>query len=123
MDAVGRLQEPGDDDYTVPADEDEVTLQVAAAPETVGSVLDQILQRADFGERLRGARLEQRWADIVGEDLARHCTPVRLAGRILVLRAESQTWATQLRYLTGEIRQRIEDELGEGRIDQIRIVR
>jgi hypothetical protein len=62
------------------------------------------------------------WEDIVGTELIAHCEPVRLAGRVLVVRAESPAWATQLRYLTTQLLERTGSVLGAGSVREVRIV-
>jgi predicted nucleic acid-binding Zn ribbon protein len=58
---------------------------------------------------------------MVGEELAAHCEPVRLAGKVLVVRAESPAWATQLRYLTAQLIERAEIALGPGSVREVRV--
>jgi predicted nucleic acid-binding Zn ribbon protein len=39
-----------------------------------------------------------------------------------VVRAESQVWATQLRYMLPQLKARVEEVLGEGSVTDIRVV-
>jgi predicted nucleic acid-binding Zn ribbon protein len=54
-----------------------------------------------------------RWDELVGPELARRCEPVRLAGGVLVVRAENQAWAAQVRYLTGTLKRRAHEVLDQ----------
>ena len=49
--------------------------------------------------RLTDATVLGRWPQLVGPDIADHCTPLSLRDGELVLQAESTAWATQLRTL------------------------
>lgn len=112
--------------HDVPSDEDDIVedgdrVRRVPSPEPVADLLGGMVRQRGWEERLQGARLEREWVAIVGADLARRCEPVRLAGRTLVVRAENRTWATQLRYMTAEIRARTEGVLGEGEVREVRI--
>lgn len=109
---------PTDDDFTV---EDDEGLQVVPAPSPLADVLGGVVRSRGWEAPLRGAELQARWVEIVGADLARRCEPVRFAGGTLVVRAENQTWATQLRYMTREIVARAESVLGGGSVREVRI--
>ena len=113
-----RHETPTDEDDTV---EEGDHLRRVPSPRSVADVLGGMVRSRGWDERLRGAQLHTRWAEIVGADLARRCEPVRLAGGTLVVRAENRTWATQLRYMTGEIKSRAERVLGEGNVREVRI--
>jgi predicted nucleic acid-binding Zn ribbon protein len=112
---------PTDDDWTV---EEEQTdgLRRVSPPTPVGETLGSLLARRGWDERLRGATAWSRWPDIVGAELAGRCEPVRLAGGTLLVRAENQVWATQLRYLTAQLLANAERLLGAGTVREVRIV-
>lgn len=44
-----------------------------------------------------------RWADAVGDAVARHVQPVKLDGKRLVVEVDDPTWATQLRFLEATV--------------------
>lgn len=112
---------PGEDDWTV-AEHDSDDVRRIAPPTRVGDTLEALARRRGWHERLRGATAWSRWEEIVGHDLAQRCEPVRLAGRTLVVQAESQVWATQLRYLSAQLTENANRELGPGSVREIRIV-
>jgi len=72
--------------------------------------------------RRGGRRVFPRGEEIVGADLARRCEPVRVAGGILVIRAESQVWATQLHYLTPVLLRSAAQVLGPDTVRSVRLV-
>lgn len=111
----------GEDEWAA-ASEDEPTLTRVDAPTAIGSELARLLTRPGWAERMGAAQVAARWEAIVGAELAQHCEPVRTAGRVLTVRAESAAWATQLRYFTTQIAERVDEVLGAGSVREVRIV-
>jgi hypothetical protein len=68
------------------------------------------------------ADLAGRWADVVGDALASHATPTKLAGGTLVIAVDDPAWATQLRYLEGDLVRRCNEALGTAAITATRTV-
>lgn len=114
-------QPPTTEDWTVAAD-DEPTLTRVEGPTALSSELARLTRRPGWSERLGSTRMWAGWEEIVGAELLAHCEPVRLAGRVLVVRAESPAWATQLRYLTAQLLERSAGVLGAGSVGEVRIV-
>jgi len=111
----------GEDEWAA-ASEDEPTLTRVTAPSPLGDELARLMGRPGWAERLGAARVAAEWTSIVGDGLAQHCEPVRTAGRVLTVRAESAAWATQLRYFTTRIAERVDEVLGAGSVREVRIV-
>jgi predicted nucleic acid-binding Zn ribbon protein len=112
---------PTDDDWTVEEPDTDGVRRISP-PTPVGETLGAVVRRRGWDERLRGATAWSRWSDIVGPDLAERCEPVRIAGGTLLVRAENQVWATQLRYLTSQLLDNAERVLGPGTVREVRIV-
>ncbi|MCC5948601.1 MAG: DUF721 domain-containing protein [Nitriliruptoraceae bacterium] len=111
---------PSDDDWVVPDDGD--GLRRVGPPTPLGPDLQRFVERQGWAERLRGVDAWERWEKIVGPDLAGHCEPARLVHRTLTLRAESQVWATQLRYLASGLQANLDEALGAGTVREITVV-
>lgn len=116
---------------TVPAagsdDDDPVlgedgTLVGGSPPSRIGELVRALAGRRRWGERLEGAVVFRRWSDLVGPQLAGRCEPVRLAGGVLTIRAESSAWATEVRYLAGTLTDRAAEVLRPGLVRQVRVV-
>jgi predicted nucleic acid-binding Zn ribbon protein len=60
-----------------------------------------------------------RWNAVVGPDLSGHCTPVSFEQGVLVVRAESTAWATQVRLLVPALLRRLVEEVGEGTVTKV----
>ncbi len=121
-DGAGHWRRKGDDGWELEDEEDASRTVRVPAPTRVGSELARLIGRPGWTERLGVARLAAAWADVVGPELAGHCEPVRIAGRVLTVRAASGTWATQLRWFTGQLAVRAQELLGEGSVTEVRIV-
>lgn len=90
-------------------------------PKALGDLVDGLSSAKGWSSRLKGARIHGAWQQIAGDDLARHVTPVRLAGGVLVVRAESPAWATQVQYLSRALAQRANEVLGEGEVRSVTV--
>lgn len=104
---------PGSDDRDSWEIGDGAVRRRVPAPREIGDVLDGVIASLGWRDRLRTTDVVRRWPDIVGETIAEHTRPVRLAGGILVIAAPDTSWATQVRYLVDEIRQHVNSHLPE----------
>jgi predicted nucleic acid-binding Zn ribbon protein len=84
------------------------------APRALGELTGRVVSDKGWQDRLRTADVLRRWGAIVGETVAAHARPVRLAGGILVIAASDTTWATQVRYLADQIRENVNAHLPDG---------
>ncbi|MET7298330.1 DciA family protein [Embleya sp. NPDC005575] len=64
----------------------------------------------------------QRWPEIVGPAMAANCRPERFEDGELVVRAESDNYATHVRWLAPKLLARLNQELGDGTVTFIRVV-
>ncbi|HVM18882.1 MAG TPA: DUF721 domain-containing protein [Egibacteraceae bacterium] len=91
------------------------------APPVLGDLVARLTSSRRWSERLRGARIHQCWEEIAGAQLAAHVRPVRLAGGVLVVQAESPAWATQVRYLSAQLQTRANEVLGDGEVQTVKV--
>lgn len=91
----------------------------ATDPASLGEVAAGLVSDRGWERPLAEARVFTAWADLVGADVAAHCTPVALRERELRVAAESTAWATQLRLLGGTLLARIVAELGPDVVTRI----
>lgn len=110
---------PDEDDFVV-ADRSQVR-RVTGTPQPLGEVLDAVMQHRHWNERMRSAHVFTNWAEVVGEDVARNCEPVRLVGGVLVVAATSPSWATQLRYLSARLQLAVNTALGEPMVERVEV--
>lgn len=62
-----------------------------------------------------------RWPAVVGAEMAQHCEPETFVDGVLVVRADSTAWATQVRLLAPHLLRRLGEELGEGVVDTVQV--
>lgn len=62
-----------------------------------------------------------RWAEIVGPGIAPHCQPEKFEDGRLVVRADSDNFATHVRWLAPKLLARINQELGDGTVTWIEV--
>jgi len=75
----------------------------------VGAVLDDLgLDRA-----AAVLRIAERWEQVVGSEVARHCQPTALRGRVLEVTVDTSVWCQQLTLRRREILAGLESALGE----------
>ncbi len=94
-------------------------------PQTADRILSDWLRDTGYAESVASGGVEAHWETIVGDDVAAHvrCEPTDTTeGRVLVLRADSTAWATQIRLLLPEIRRRITTVIGRPVEDTIKVV-
>lgn len=93
-------------------------------PSLLGESIDDLLRTNGWEHKSKVGGVIGRWSQIAGEDLAAHVAPESFddsTGRLL-LRAESTTWATQVRSLIPTLQQRLDAEVGTGVVKLIEVV-
>ncbi len=74
---------------------------------SLASALDALLDRlgADTTSAISGVFGE--WAQIVGEQVAQHVTPIKLERGKLIVEVDDPSWATQMRFLEPQLIEKI----------------
>jgi predicted nucleic acid-binding Zn ribbon protein len=62
-----------------------------------------------------------RWDGVVGPEVAAHCAPESFDDGVLVVRADSTAWATQVRLLAPALLRRLGEELGPGVVRRVTV--
>ncbi|MBQ1342006.1 MAG: DUF721 domain-containing protein, partial [Erysipelotrichaceae bacterium] len=62
------------------------------------------------------------WADIIGNNNAKHCSPVKLERRILTLEVDSSVWSNQFVYYKNQFIRQINVFMGTNYVKDIRFV-
>jgi predicted nucleic acid-binding Zn ribbon protein len=88
------------------------TARGAGDPVPVGAALSDLLAERGWQAQAAGASVLNRWAELVGEQVAAHSRPIQLRDGELVIEAESTAWATQLRLLSRTLTARLGEQLG-----------
>lgn len=93
----------------------------AEEPEGLGAVLDSITGGRPWSAGMALGVLGRQWGAVVGERLAMETVPVALEGGVLVVRASSAGWGAQIRFLEGQVRDRINEALGAQVVREVRV--
>ncbi|MDR0782931.1 MAG: DciA family protein [Propionibacteriaceae bacterium] len=91
-------------------------------PQPAGVVLNAILTRRGWKKQVSVAALLPRWAEFVGAVNAAHTKPEKWEAGVLVIRADSTTWATSLRAMAPQIIARLNEILGERTVTRLQIL-
>jgi predicted nucleic acid-binding Zn ribbon protein len=91
-------------------------------PTAFGPAIRQLLAARGWEERVAVGGVFGRWAEIVGPELAEHTEPRTFEDGILVVAADSNAWAAQLRLLSATLVKRLNEELGHGSVQRVKVV-
>ena len=90
-------------------------------PARIKDVLKELGGRMGIKAPAETAALWSRWKDIVGSAVADHASPSSLRDGVLKVRVDSPGWATEMGYMAGEIRSRINAALGSAVVSEVRV--
>ena len=91
-------------------------------PQLLGPSMDRLVASHGWELDLKVQGVFGRWAELVGTEVADHCTPELLNDGKLVVRTDSTAWATQLRLLAPTVVRRLNEELGHGTVTLIEVL-
>jgi predicted nucleic acid-binding Zn ribbon protein len=91
-------------------------------PQPLGVTVPRVVSDRGWELDLRVQGVFARWAELVGSEVADHCTPQTFEDGKLVVRTDSTAWATQLKLLAPTIVRRLNEELGHGTVTVIDIL-
>ncbi|MCO6007314.1 DciA family protein [Actinoallomurus purpureus] len=91
-------------------------------PTAFGPAIRELLAARGWEERAAVGGVFGNWPRIVGPELAEHTEPQTFEDGILVVAADSTTWAAQLRLLSATLVKRLNEELGHGTVQRVKVV-
>lgn len=95
-------------------------------PLPLGSAINRLITERGWEAPAAVGGVMGRWAQIVGDDLANHCVPLRYDEdpdeRVLTVQCDSTAWATQLRLLAPQLVARLNADLGHGTVRLIKVL-
>jgi predicted nucleic acid-binding Zn ribbon protein len=83
--------------------------------------LEAVTRRLGLNFARETGAVWSRWTEVVGPVIASHAHPSSLRRGVLRVRTESPVWATEIGYLSGEIRDKINSMLGMELVSQVRV--
>ena len=91
-------------------------------PQPLESVVSRLVDDHGWELSLRMRGVFARWPELVGDEVAAHCTPESFTEGRLVVRTDSTAWATQLRLLTPTVVRRLNEDLGHDTVTVIEVL-
>lgn len=91
-------------------------------PQLLDTTLARLVADHGWSLELRVHGVFGRWEELVGVEVAQHCTPESFADGRLVVRTDSTAWATQLRLLAPTVVRRLNEELGHGTVTLLEVL-
>jgi len=91
------------------------------APQPVGQALNRLYEARGWDAELGVRALLTRWPELVGQMNAQHSHPESYADGVLVVRAESSTWASALRSIAPNLVAELNSQLGDGIVRRIEV--
>lgn len=91
-------------------------------PRAMDANVAAFLRRMGWTENIEVAAVTARWREVIGDQIADHCEPVTFEEGVLLLRASSSAWATQLQLMSGQVRHRLNEEFGREVVKELRFI-
>ncbi|WP_240322674.1 DUF721 domain-containing protein [Austwickia chelonae] len=91
-------------------------------PILVGDHLGRLLSERGWQVEVAVGSVISRWPAVVGPEVAQHVAPESFEDGVLTVRADSTSWATNLRYMVPLLLERLAVDVGEGKVTDLRIV-
>ena len=91
-------------------------------PQLLDDTVSRLVADHGWALDLRVQGVFGRWPELVGTDVAEHCTPESFDDGRLVVRTDSTAWATQLKLLAPTVVRRLNEELGHGTVTVIEVL-
>jgi predicted nucleic acid-binding Zn ribbon protein len=111
--ARGRKRTREEDSSTVP-------YGVGRDPRGLGNIVEALTTELGWSSPLAQSELLSSWAELAGEETAKHSSPAGIADGVLVVLCESTAWATQLRIMRTELLKHIATRFPDAGIQSIR---
>ena len=91
-------------------------------PQLLDNTIGRLIAEQGWGTDVRVHGVFTRWDQLVGREVAQHCSPEAFADGKLTVRTDSTAWATQMRLLAPTVVRRLNEELGDGTVTVIDVL-
>lgn len=82
-------------------------------------VISELLGSGALPFNADDARIWSVWDDVVGPAIAENAQPLRIKNRQLKVRVSDPIWYQELKFLEGDIREKLNNRLGRKAVDKI----
>ena len=90
-------------------------------PVPLGDALERLLGSLDAPPVDLLSTVFQRWEEVVGPEVARHCRPAAIEEGRLVVVASDATWASEVKWLASAVLDRINEMSTSGRLESLTV--
>ena len=90
-------------------------------PIELADALERVLSSLDAPPADLLSTVFQRWEEVVGTDVARHCRPVAVEGDRLVILASDSVWASEIQWLADRVLARINEMSSSQRLKSLTV--
>jgi predicted nucleic acid-binding Zn ribbon protein len=91
-------------------------------PLLIGDALTEFVDNVGWQQPKALAQLHTQFADVIGAETAAHVVIEKYENQELVLRADSTSWATQLKYLTPVLLEKLQAAVPELGITSVKVL-
>lgn len=91
-------------------------------PQLISDALTEFVDNVGWQQPKALANLHAKFADVVGEETAAHLSIEKFDNGELILRADSTSWATQLKYLTPVLLEKLQAASPELSIKSVKVL-
>lgn len=88
-------------------------------PQPFGTSIGRLVAERGWSTPVAVGGVIGRWDQVVGQEVAAHCSPETFEEAVLTVRTDSTAWATQIRLLGPTILRRLGEELGPGVVERL----
>jgi len=99
-----------------------VNQQKSRDPQLLGEALDEFVDQVGWQNQKSLAQLHTKFPEVVGEETAAHLVIERFENGELILRADSTSWATQLKYLTPVLLEKLQAAAPDLGISNVKVL-
>jgi predicted nucleic acid-binding Zn ribbon protein len=86
---------------------------------TLGNAIDKMLKKYGIEKSVRQGQALFLWGEIVGEKIAKHTNPEKVAYGKLYIKVDSPVWRSELMYTKGQILKKLNNQLKGAKIKEI----
>ncbi|MFM8671743.1 MAG: DUF721 domain-containing protein [Candidatus Nanopelagicus sp.] len=91
-------------------------------PQSLQSVLSEVIAGRNWGQGVAEGNLFSNWAQVVGDEIAHHTTPISLVDGRLTIQSSSSAWATQMRLMQQELLKTISNSAPGALVEELNVI-
>ena len=91
-------------------------------PAPIGDSLHSLMAERGWTEEVSVGGVVGRWREVVGSELADHCTPETFEAGVLVVRTDSTSWAAALKQLVPQLLARLAKDVGPNVVREVKVL-